>query len=234
MTSQKTIVVSGCTRGIGRAICDLFISKGYAVAGYARNEADLESMRASYRKSYPGQAFLLMQADATVKQDIIRFAGEVKKTFPQTDILVNNTGTYQPGQIMAEPDGMLESMMQTNLYSAYYLTRALNGCIRKHIVNIASIASLQAYEGGASYTISKFAMLGFSRQLRHELRESGIKVTTLLPGAVRTDSWNGTNLPEERFLQPGDIAETIYTVCCSLTAGADVEEIILRPQKGDI
>lgn len=232
--SEKVIVVTGCTRGIGRAICDLFISKGFHIAGYARNQNDLEEMRKRYAENYPQQRILLEQADATQKADLVRFAEKVKNTFGKVDILINNAGYFLPGSILNEPEGTLETMMATNVHSAYHLTRALKGGVTQHIVNLCSIASLDAYESGASYTISKFAMLGFSKQLRLELKGSGIKVTAIIPGAVQTDSWKGTDLPASRFLQPNDIAETIYTVCCSLSAGADIEEIVIRPQQGDI
>lgn len=231
---EKIIVVTGCTRGIGRAVCDLFISKGFHIAGYARNLKDLNDMRAVYARDYPQQEVLLEQADATIKASVDKFAGHVVSKFGKVDILLNNAGYFLPGSIMKEPEGTLETMMATNVYSAYHITRALAGSVKQHIVNMCSIASLDAYEAGASYTISKFAMLGFSKQLRQELIASGIKVTSILPGAVKTDSWKDVDLPDSRFVQAGDIAETIFTVCCSLSAGADIEEIVIRPQQGDI
>jgi len=103
--------------------------------------------------------------------------------------------------------------METNLYSAYYLTRALIGNMIKrkygHIFNICSIASLQAYPTGGSYTISKFALYGMTKALREEMKKHGIRVTAVLPGATLTSSWDGVDLPPGRLMKPEDIADAI-------------------------
>ena len=138
---------------------------------------------------------------------------------------------------MEEADGILEQTIHTNLYSAYYLTKKLvpkmitqkNG----FVFNMCSVASLKAYENGGSYSISKFALLGFSKTLREELKPHNIKVTSVMPGATLTDSWNGTDLPESRFSKPEDIAELVYTIT-QLSAFSVVEDIVIRPQLGDI
>ncbi|HAK76618.1 MAG TPA: short-chain dehydrogenase, partial [Runella sp.] len=152
-------------------------------------------------------------------------------------VLVNNTGLFAPGQIHNEPEGTLESMIDTNLYSAYYLTR---GVIEKmisakkgHIFNICSTASITAYTNGGSYCISKFALYGMTKVLREELKPHGLKVTAILPGATLTASWEGVELPKERFIQARDVAESIWSAY-NLTPGAVVEEILIRPQLGDI
>ena len=104
---------------------------------------------------------------------------------------------------------------------------------RGDIVNICSVASLQAYSGGGSYSISKHALLGFSRNLRDELKPTGVRVTAVMPGAVLTDSWSGVNLPEERFIDVEDLADLIAGVL-RLSPRTVVEDIIVRPQPGDI
>lgn len=231
--SNNVIIVTGCTKGIGRAIVDFFASKGFDVCGYARNNKDVKDLQHNLEQAYPQQRFLFYSADASKKEDVQAFAAAVKKQFLSVDVLVNNAGVFLPGSIMSENEGTLETLIETNVYSAYYLTRALNGFIKRNIFNICSIASLQAYEAGASYTISKFAMLGFSKQLRHELKGTGVKVTSVMPGAVLTNAWAGVDLPESRFIAAGDIAQLLYTVT-QLSNGADVEELVVRPQLGDI
>lgn len=230
---QKVIVVTGCTKGIGRAICNHFAANGFSIAGYARSAADVEEMQNTFRKQYPQQQFHLTTTDASSKKDVLDFALFVQSKFSQVDVLVNNAGVFLPGSIMEEKDGTLETLIQTNVYSAYYLTKALHNTIKRNIFNICSIASLQAYPAGASYTISKFALLGFSKQLREELTHSNIKVTSVMPGAVLTNSWSGTDLPENRFIQSTDIGKMIYSVY-ELSEGAVVEELLIRPQLGDI
>ena len=147
------------------------------------------------------------------------------------------TRIFLPGLILHEEDGVLEQMIHTNLYSAYYLTKKLVPRMIAlkdgYIFNICSVASLKAYENGGSYSISKFAMLGFSKTLREELKEYHIKVTSIMPGATFTDSWGTTNLPESRFCKPEDIADLVYSVT-QLSKFSVVEDIVIRPQLGDI
>jgi short-subunit dehydrogenase len=102
-----------------------------------------------------------------------------------------------------------------------------------HIFNICSIASIQAYPNGGSYAISKFAMLGFSKCLREELKEFGIRVSAIMPGATKTASWEGVDIPDDRFMKAEDIAETIYAAYI-LSSRSVVEEIIIRPLLGDL
>lgn len=136
-----------------------------------------------------------------------------------------------------EPEGQLNYLLDCNLMSAYHLTRGLlPNMLRRqtgHIINMCSIASLDAYPGGSSYSISKFALLGFSKSLRLELKDQGIRVTAVLPGAAWSDSWKGVNLPEDRLMQAEDVAKAV--VCAiEMSPSAVLEEIILRPQKGDL
>ena len=98
---------------------------------------------------------------------------------------------------------------------------------------MCSIASIKAYPNGGSYAISKFALLGFSKVLREELKEFGIRVTAILPGATRTASWDGVELPDDRFMKVEDVADTIFSAY-SLSSRSVVEEILIRPQLGDI
>ena len=234
---NKTIIVSGCTKGIGRAICEHFAKAGFNVAGFARNKKEIDEMKFLFEKEFPQQLFLFQSADASQKMDVINFAFDAQKRFPLIDILVNNAGTFLPGNILEEESGTFEMLMETNMYSAYNLTREIVPQMIKQkngsVFNICSIASLSAYENGGSYTISKFAMLGFSKQLRMETQSQNIKVTAIMPGATLTESWGNVHLPESRFIKPEDVAKTIFSVY-SLSDNADVEEIIIRPQLGDL
>ena len=134
--------------------------------------------------------------------------------FPVIDLLVNNAGTYLPGTIADEPDGLIEKMIGVNLYSAYYLTRHILPVMKAekqgHIFNMCSIASLRAYPNGGSYSISKYALLGFSDNLREELKEHNIKVTSVCPGATYTPSWEGSGVEPGRIMEATDIAAMIW------------------------
>ena len=177
-----------------------------------------------------------MTADLSIKEKVNEFA-QMVKAHAIPDVIINNTGIFLPGSIHSEPDGNFELMMQTNLFSAYYLTRAFTSAIieRKsgHIFSIGSIAGLTAYANGGSYAISKWAMLGFTKCLRQELKEFNIKVTSVLPGATFTASWEGVDIPVERFMKVEDIAESVWSAY-NLSPYSVVEEIIIRPQLGDL
>jgi NADP-dependent 3-hydroxy acid dehydrogenase YdfG len=102
-----------------------------------------------------------------------------------------------------------------------------------YIVNISSIAGIQAYPNGGSYAVTKFALTGYTKTIREELKTKNIKVIGIYPGATYTDSWSNSDLPKERFVAPQDIADIIYQ-STSLSNSAVVEDIIIRPQLGDI
>ena len=229
-------VITGGSRGIGRAIAEKYASLGYNILLCSKNERGLEDTVEEMRKNFPGAEIWAKQADLSKKQDVIRFAEWcLSRVVP--DILVNNAGIYLPGNVHDEPEGQMEDLMNINFFSAYHLTRLLlPSMIRRrsgHVFNIASIASLQAYPGGGAYSISKFALMGFSKNLRHELRDKGIKVTTIYPGAVETDTWGGFDNSTARIMLASDIAEAV-AAAGSLSPQAVVEDIIIRPQLGDL
>jgi short-subunit dehydrogenase len=152
-------------------------------------------------------------------------------------VLINNAGQFIPGSVHDEPEGVLERLMAVNLYSAYHLTRKLLPSMMKrkkgHIFNICSVASLRAYPDGGAYSITKYAMAGFSTNLREEMKTHHIKVTTVYPGAAFTDSWAGSGVDPDRIMTAADVAEMVYTAS-RLSPQATVEEILLRPQAGDL
>jgi NADP-dependent 3-hydroxy acid dehydrogenase YdfG len=102
-----------------------------------------------------------------------------------------------------------------------------------HIFNLCSTASITAYTNGGAYCVSKFALYGMTKVLREELKPHGIRVTAILPGATLTASWEGVDLPPERFIQATDVAKMIWSAY-NLSPGAVIEEILMRPQLGDI
>ena len=233
---NKLIVVTGGTKGIGRAIIEKFAAHGFDVVTCARNERDLQQLKTALEDQHAIKVFT-RPTDMAVKDDVKKFIEFVLSLNRPIDVLVNNAGYFIPGEIATEEEGALESMINANLYSAYYTTRGLVHGMRErkngYIFNMCSIASIKAYPNGGSYAISKFALLGFSKCLREELKTFGIRVTAVMPGATLTASWEGINLPEERFMRAEDVADAVYGAY-SLSGRSVVEEIIVRPQLGDI
>lgn len=236
---SKKIVITGATKGIGRAIAEKFALSGWSVAACARKTDEVEALLSFCQTNNPSpdSKFITQVCDVSNKEQLKSFASKINKEWGAVDVLVNNAGVFLPGQIINEADGQLEKLMETNLYSAYNLSRFLvTDMIEKkegHIFNISSVAGLQAYNNGGSYSISKFAMMGLSKALREELKQHGIRVTALMPGATLTDSWMGTSLPPDRFMKTEDVAELVWSIY-HLSKNTDVEEVLLRPLLGDI
>ncbi|GAB4042432.1 SDR family oxidoreductase [Spirosoma jeollabukense] len=220
------IIVTGGSKGIGRAIADRFVSEGFDAVVCARSIDGVV-----------GPGLLPVAADLSTRDGVNVLLTYIHSLNRPVDVLVNNTGTFQPGQIHNEAEGVFEQLIDTNVASAYHLTRGLVGDMmtrrQGHIFMMCSTASITAYTNGGSYCISKFALLGMSRVLREELKPHGIKVTAILPGATLTASWEGTDLPEERFMKPEDVADSAWAAY-SLSKSAVVEEMLIRPQLGDI
>ncbi|MBX2896151.1 MAG: SDR family oxidoreductase [Cyclobacteriaceae bacterium] len=229
---NKLIVVTGGSKGIGRAIAERFGKAGFDVATCGRNANDLASFKSDLEKH--GVKVHALVANMRDPMQVKNFCGQILALNQPVDVLVNNAGYFIPGSVLSEPAGTLESMIETNLYSAYYTTRGLISAMNAgHIFNMCSIASIKAYPNGGSYAISKFALLGFSKVLREELKPKGIRVTAILPGATKTASWEGTDLPDSRFMKPEDVAEAVFSAW-SLSPHSVVEELLIRPQLGDI
>jgi short-subunit dehydrogenase len=231
------VVITGASRGIGRSIAEIFGLHGADLFLIARNENGLLQTAEELRASYPNINIEAQAFDLGDKKQA-QLCGQWLNTKADTiDVLVNNAGTFTPGTIADEPEGALEKMLSVNLFSAYHLTRTvlpkMKAAKTGHIFTICSIAGLAAYPNGGSYSISKFALLGFTKNLRLELREFNIKVTAVIPGAVYTDSWNGSGVSEDRIMKPEDIASVIYSAS-QLSLAATVEEIVIRPQLGDL
>lgn len=231
------IVVSGGTKGIGRAILEKFIEEGFDAVTCARSAGDLQKLKRELMTRYPKSSLYTFAADMSRKEEVEKFVAFVSEISENIDVLVNNTGIFIPGQVHNEPGGTLEKMIDTNVYSAYHLSRGLIPAMKAqkhgHIFNICSIASVTAYANGGSYAISKFAMYGMSKVLREELKPEGVRVTAVLPGATFTSSWEGVDLPQDRFIPVEDVATMIWAAY-SLSPRSVVEDILIRPQLGDI
>ena len=230
------VIITGGNRGLGLAMSEAFAKKGHDLMLCARNEATLLEVHDKLKQQSPTSRIEIHAADLTLAKDVEAFTKRCLENFVP-DVLVNNAGGYVPGSCSDAKAGDMEQMMAINFYTAYHLTRALlPSMIQKksgHIFNICSIASLKAYDGGGCYSVSKFALDGFSKNLRHELKDKGIKVTTVYPGATLTDSWGNFDNSSNRIMIPSDVAHMVVSAS-ELSPQAVVEEIVLRPQLGDL
>jgi NAD(P)-dependent dehydrogenase (short-subunit alcohol dehydrogenase family) len=227
---DKHAVITGGTQGIGLALVQRFLAEGFTVSSCSRS---IGKMPADVAQN---PLLRLVAADLSKQEEVATFAAFVL-AHSVPDVVVHNTGTYLPGSIQTEAPGVLETLLATNVHSAYHLTRALLPAMKAagvgHIFTMCSVASIAAYVNGGSYCISKFALLGFTKTLRAELIGSPIRVTAVLPGAVLTPSWEGAGFPTERFIPSEDIASAVWATY-QMAPSTVIEELLIRPLLGDI
>jgi 3-oxoacyl-[acyl-carrier protein] reductase len=225
-------VITGASKGIGRAIALKLAQNGYNLAICARNEAELQDFATKLR-GY-GTRILAVVVDCSLKMDVLSFFEKVKTEMTNVDVLVNNVGAFLPGAILDEEDEVFENQQSLNVNAAYYLSKNFGKMMRNvksgHIFNICSIASIQVIENTGSYSVTKAAMLSLNNVFRAALADYNVKVTAILPGSTLTASWEGTKIPHETFVQPEDVANSLYSIL-SLSSGVNVDELILTPLK---
>lgn len=233
--TNKLAVITGGTKGIGRAVAEQFASKGFDLVITSRTHTDLQEVQSFIEKKYSVTCYVFT-SNISKKSDNTELVKDILDLKTPVDVLINNAGIYRAGLLKDEPNGTLEQLIETNLYGAYYLTKGLllGFTARRagHIFNICSVASISTPENSGSYTISKFALLGFNKVLREEMKPYNVRVTAVMPGATLTDSWKGEEVSPEALMPPEDIAAAVwnaYTMKNSV-----VEEIVLRPPSGSL
>lgn len=231
----RTILVTGGTRGIGKAIVMKFAQAGFNIISCGRNQDQLEALQVLLDEL--GVRHYLQTCDVRSKSDLRSFYANALKHFGGVDVVVNNAGVYVPGTIQDEDDETFDLMMETNLNATYYMCKLSIPDLKKsgkpHLFNICSTASITPYINGGTYCISKYAQYGLTKVLREELKSDGIRVTAVLPGATLTSSWSGTELPPSRFIEPRSVAELIFATY-EVSNQAVVEDLLVRPMEGDI
>ena len=234
--NKPVAVITGASRGIGYAIAQKFASEGFNLFIGGTNSETIQKASNQLELDY-GIECSFYAADLSVSENCISFCKAVVEKYKNIHVLVNNAGVFLGGKMMEEDSNQLHQMMNTNLFSAYHVTKNLWDFFAKnaksHVFNLCSIASFTAYPAGGSYSVTKFALHGFSKSLRLEGMEKGICVSSVMPGATLTDSWAGVDLPESRFMKSSDVAEVIFTAW-KINDTSVVEEIVIRPILGDI
>ncbi|WAC39095.1 SDR family NAD(P)-dependent oxidoreductase [Pedobacter sp. SL55] len=223
-------IITGATKGIGKAIAVALAKKGYDIIGCARNEVELASFETEM-KSYDVDV-LAIKADLGKKVEVQDFIAKAITFAPQVDVLVNNVGVFYPGSLLDEADDVFEMQQQTNVNATYYIAKSIGKLMREqsfgYIFNICSVASKMPVENAGSYSVTKAAMLSLNNVLRKELAPYHVKVTAIIPGATYTASWEGTTLDKAKFVQPEDVAKAIDTIL-SLSDGTNVDELTITP-----
>ena len=230
------VLITGASQGIGKRVALAFAREPASrLALVARNTENLERVAAACENV--GATAHVFSCDVTDPEQVAAMAAQVQERMGTPNVLVNNAGVFRPGPIAELELDLFRQQIDVNLVSAFLVTKAfLPALMRRQsgrVIFLGSVASVKGYAGGAAYCAAKHGLLGFARTLREETKEAGIQVTTVMPGATLTPSWDGVDLPEDRFMPPEDVARAIVEIC-GLSDRTVVEELLLRPQLGDI
>lgn len=230
------VLITGASQGIGAATAEAFAAlPGTRLALVSRNAEKLARVADACRAH--GAEAIVFPCDLTDDDAVVRMAADVQARMGVPDVLLNNAGAFTPAPLLETSPAAFRQQVDANLTSAFLVTHAfLPAMLARgtgHLFFMGSVASIRAYPGSVAYCASKHGLLGLARVVREETREAGLRVTTLLPGSTRTPSWDGTDEPDERFMAPEDVARAVLSAY-EMSARTVVEEILLRPQLGDL
>ena len=233
-----TVFITGASQGIGEAIALAYAAeygRRARLALVARSADRLEAVAARCRdRGASAQAFV---CDVTDDVAVEATAAAASEAWGPPNVLINNAGHFEPGGVLETTPDAFRRALEVNVTSAFLVTRAVLPAMLERgagrIVMMGSVASVRGYPGGTAYGAAKHALLGLARALREETKGTGVGVTTLLPGATRTPSWDGVDVPAERLMPASDIAQLVVEVS-SLSARSVVEEVLIRPAAGDL
>ncbi|WP_026063095.1 SDR family oxidoreductase [Pedobacter arcticus] len=231
------ILITGATKGMGKAIALEMAANNYSLALCARNEKELDSLKKELLAINPKIDLLLVKTDCSVKTEVEAFADQTIAHFKTIDVLINNAGLFSPSKILEEEDKMLVSHFNTNVLAPYILYKKIAPLMQKkgkgHIFNICSVASLQTIVTAGSYCVTKAALLSLNNIMREETKPFGVKVTAVIPGSTLTSSWDGSDVSPDKFVLPEDVAKSIHQIM-QLSKGANVDQLVITPQGGQV
>ena len=229
------VLITGATKGIGKAVALNMAANGHHLALCARNGNDLAQLKKEIILQYPAIHVFIKTTNCAIKEEVYAFADEALVQYKQIDVLVNNVGVFNPGFLLDEEDNILENDMKINLYSAYYLYKKLAPIMRERkngfIFNMCSVASTTSIINAASYCVTKAALLSLNNIMREEMMPHHVKVTAILPGSTLTNSWEGTSVSPDEFIKPEDVALAIDQIM-KMSFGANVDQIVIMPIHG--
>ena len=222
-------IITGASRGLGAEFAKFASKFGGIVGIIATNQEKLKEVAAQLE----GCSVITYACDFTEPDSVDALIGELKSDFPKVDVLINNVGCFEMGNLEDTQMVDVEKMLDINFKSAFSITQEFLPQFKKQkeglIVNIGSIVTeAPKKDFAAAYTISKFALQGYTKLLCDELKDEGVKVTEIIPGSINTSSWEGIEVPKEEFVQPADIVSAVEMVLNS-SKGANFEQIIVRP-----
>jgi 3-oxoacyl-[acyl-carrier protein] reductase len=229
------VVITGASRGIGRATALAFARDGDQVIAVARSAALLDTL-ISEAGGLVGKIHAY-PADITLGGHVERVVEQTLAHFGKIDVLVNNAGVERTKPVEQITDEEYAAMLDTNLRGGFYFVRAVVPVMKARnsgmIINLSSTAGLRGFAEDAVYCAAKFGVAGLSDALNEELRRFGIRVCCIFPGATNTDlakdTWSPPDDPyRPHYLQPEDVAAAIL-FAANQPQQVAIESIVLRP-----
>ncbi len=235
----KVVVVTGASRGIGKATASAFAAAGAKVVLAARTRETLEQVADDLSVggvSNP-DSILAVPTDVTDAEAVQRLIERTLDVYQHVDILVNNAGIGHFGPVVDFAPDDWDTVLNSNLKAIYLCAKyALPSMLAQgggQIINVLSIAAKVAFEASAAYCAAKAGALALTKVLASEVRQQNVRVTAVLPGSVHTPFWD--DVPEhpdfEQMLTPEHVADTIISVC-QQPSGMVTEEIVVMPPLG--
>ena len=216
--NDKVVLVSGASRGIGRAIAEAFVAKGAKVVGTATSQSGAEAISA-----YLGDAGCGLVLNVTSPESIESLFAAIKEKFGEVDILINNAGITRDNLLMRMKDDEWQDIIDTNLTSLYRLSKpVLRAMMKKRygrIINIGSVVGTMGNAGQTNYAAAKAGLIGFTKSLAREVASRGITVNSVAPGFIETDMTQAlteeqrggilSQVPANRLGDPKEIAAAV-------------------------
>ncbi len=226
-----TAIVTGASKGIGRAIALTLSTHGVNVVLAARSADMLAGIQKQISNS--GGSSIAIPTDVTSESSVQNLINETIVKFGTVDILINNAGVGKFSNVVDMKTEEYDRMMDVNLKGVFLCSRAVLPAMIKQqkgeIINIASLAGKNSFAGGSVYSASKWGLIGFARSLMLEVRDHNIRVVTISPGSVNTHfADKETNEPQ--IIQPQDVADTVL-FALNMPSRVNVSEIDIRPAK---
>jgi NAD(P)-dependent dehydrogenase (short-subunit alcohol dehydrogenase family) len=227
-------VITGGNRGIGLALAKTFSHAGYAVVTTGRDRKLLEAAARQFRVAKA--EVVSFQCNVRDRDSVKQLFAQISRRYSRIHVLVNNAGmAHALAPVEKLSVETWEEVIETNLTGTFLVTRAALPFMHagSTIVNNLSIAAIQPFAGMAAYNASKFGAMGFTQALREDLRQRGIRVLALLPGATDTDIWNQfwPAAPREKMVSPETVAAAVLHAV-SAPPEAAIEEIRIGPAVG--
>jgi NAD(P)-dependent dehydrogenase (short-subunit alcohol dehydrogenase family) len=234
-TNERIALVTGGTRGIGFAVARRLGQDGLAVAISGRDGVGVASAVGRLENFVPSARFAGTPADARSEADQKALVSFVDDTFGRLDVLVNNAGVGAFDSIEKLDPERFRAVVETNLFGPYYATHFAVPLMKKggggFIVNIGSLAAVNAFAGGAAYNASKFGLLGFSESSMLDLRHQGIRVAAILPGSVATEFGHSHGARDHSWMLSGDDVAEAVSDLIRFPDRAIASRIDLRPSR---